>query len=141
MHAVRDGARDAGGFQPLAFGSLAPEPADALEQALAAAAQADAAIVVVGTTDDVEAERVDRRTTAVLCAWLGGEELGPALGGRRLAPRRRPARDPRRALLARHSPDGRGGPDRVTDAAAFVPATGSDAAPWGGWRVGRIAGS
>ena len=102
----------------LAFGCRTPEPAEGLERAAAAAAAADVAVVMVGTSDDVEAESTDRATTAlpgrqdelvrrvaaanpetvvvvnagspvdlpwaddvraVLMAWFGGQELGPAL--------------------------------------------------------------
>jgi beta-glucosidase len=102
----------------LAFGCRPPEPADAIERAVAAAVAADVAVVLVGTSDDVEAESADRATTAlpgrqdelvprviaanantvvvvnagaavdmpwaddapaVLYAWFGGHELGPAL--------------------------------------------------------------
>ena len=46
-----------GGFQ---LGVFAPEPADMIEKAVALAAEADAAIVVVGTNDDWETEGRDR---------------------------------------------------------------------------------
>ena len=44
----------------LAFGCHPPEPADALERAVAEAAAADAVVLVVGTTEEVERESGDR---------------------------------------------------------------------------------
>jgi beta-glucosidase len=44
----------------LAFGCRPPEPADALERAVAEATAADAVVLVVGTTEEVERESGDR---------------------------------------------------------------------------------
>jgi beta-glucosidase len=54
-----------GGFTALRIGVSPPEPVDALERAVAAAAAADAAIVVVGTNDEWETEGEDRTTLAL----------------------------------------------------------------------------
>ena len=54
-----------GGLHRLELGCAAPEPADRLERAAAAAANADVAILLVGTADDIEAESVDRPSTAL----------------------------------------------------------------------------
>jgi beta-glucosidase len=48
------------GFAALRLGVRPPEPADLLDRAVAAAARADAAIVVVGTNDEWETEGFDR---------------------------------------------------------------------------------
>jgi beta-glucosidase len=50
------------GFAALRLGVRRPEPADLLDQAVAAAADADAAIVMVGTNDEWETEGFDRAT-------------------------------------------------------------------------------
>ncbi|HEY7074280.1 MAG TPA: glycoside hydrolase family 3 C-terminal domain-containing protein [Solirubrobacteraceae bacterium] len=55
----------AGGLHRVELACAAPEPADRLERAAAAAAAADVAILLVGTGDDIEAESVDRATTAL----------------------------------------------------------------------------
>ena len=47
-------------FHMLEFGCHPPEPADALERAVAEAAAADAVILVVGTTEELERESADR---------------------------------------------------------------------------------
>jgi beta-glucosidase len=96
----------------------APEPEDLLDRAVSAAARADVAVVVVGTTDEWESEGHDRASlglpgrqdelvrrvcaanprtvvvvnagapvqldwsaqpAALLMAWLGGQEMAPAL--------------------------------------------------------------
>lgn len=48
------------GFAALRLGVRAPDPADLLEQAVAAAAASDLAVVVVGTNDEWETEGFDR---------------------------------------------------------------------------------
>jgi beta-glucosidase len=50
------------GFAALRIGIRSPEPADLMDRAVAAAAAADAAIVMVGTNDEWETEGVDRTT-------------------------------------------------------------------------------
>ncbi len=50
------------GFAALRIGVRAPDPADLFEQAVAAAAAADVAVVVVGTNDEWETEGFDRET-------------------------------------------------------------------------------
>jgi beta-glucosidase len=47
-------------FHLLAFGCHPPEPADALERAIAEAAAADAVVLAVGTTEELERESGDR---------------------------------------------------------------------------------
>lgn len=50
------------GFAALRVGIRSPEPADLMDRAVAAAAAADAAIVMVGTNDEWETEGFDRTT-------------------------------------------------------------------------------
>lgn len=49
----------------LSLGCLAPQPPDALDRAVRAAAEADAVVLLVGTSDDLERESDDRETTAL----------------------------------------------------------------------------
>ncbi len=56
----RTGRRD--GFAALRIGVRAPEPPDLMDRAVAAAAAADAAVVMVGTNDEWETEGFDRET-------------------------------------------------------------------------------
>jgi len=58
----KDGPGPLGGVEA---GCLLPEPSDLLERAVAAAAAADAAIVVVGTSDEWETEGRDRDSLAL----------------------------------------------------------------------------
>ncbi|NND74594.1 MAG: glycoside hydrolase family 3 protein [Ilumatobacter sp.] len=60
--AVRWSTRTGNGFAALRVGVRPPEPADLMDRAVAAAAAADAAIVVVGTNDEWETEGFDRTT-------------------------------------------------------------------------------
>lgn len=53
------------GFSALRLGVRPPEPADLLDRAVEAAATADVAVVVVGTTDEWETEGEDRTTIAL----------------------------------------------------------------------------
>lgn len=53
------------GFSSLRLGVRPPEPGDRLQRAVDAAADADVAIVVVGTTDEWETEGEDRTTIAL----------------------------------------------------------------------------
>ncbi|WP_195210397.1 beta-glucosidase [Actinomarinicola tropica] len=62
---VRATSTGRGGFNALRIGLRPPEPADALERAVAAAADADVAVVVVGTNDEWETEGEDRTTIAL----------------------------------------------------------------------------
>lgn len=59
---VRATSTGRGGFNALRIGVRPPEPADAIERAVAAAAAADVAVVVVGTNDEWETEGEDRTT-------------------------------------------------------------------------------
>ena len=59
---VRATSTGRGGFNALRIGVRPPEPADALERAVATAADADVAVVVVGTNDEWETEGEDRTT-------------------------------------------------------------------------------
>lgn len=62
---VRATSTGRGGFTALRVGVRPPEPADAIERAVAAAAAADTAVVVVGTNDEWETEGEDRTTIAL----------------------------------------------------------------------------
>jgi beta-glucosidase len=53
------------GFEALRIGVRPPDPADLFEQAVAAAADADVAVVVVGTNDEWETEGFDRETMSL----------------------------------------------------------------------------
>jgi len=59
---VRAASTGRGGFNALRIGVRPPEPVDAIERAVAAAADADVAVVVVGTNDEWETEGEDRTT-------------------------------------------------------------------------------
>jgi len=54
-----------GGFAGIRLGVRVPEPADLLDRAVAAARDADVAVVVVGTNDEWETEGEDRTTIAL----------------------------------------------------------------------------
>jgi beta-glucosidase len=54
-----------GGFAGIRLGARAPEPEDLVERAVAAARDADVALVVVGTNDEWETEGEDRTTIAL----------------------------------------------------------------------------
>ncbi|HEU5083036.1 MAG TPA: glycoside hydrolase family 3 C-terminal domain-containing protein, partial [Acidimicrobiales bacterium] len=54
-----------GGFAGIRLGVRAPEPEDMIERAVAAARDADVAVVVVGTNDEWETEGEDRSTIAL----------------------------------------------------------------------------
>lgn len=54
-----------GGYAAIRLGVRAPEPPDLLERAVAAARDADVAVVVVGTNDEWETEGEDRTTIAL----------------------------------------------------------------------------
>lgn len=54
-----------GGFAGIRLGVRPPEPEDLIERAVAAARQADVAVVVVGTNDEWETEGEDRTTIAL----------------------------------------------------------------------------
>lgn len=54
-----------GGFAGIRLGVRAPEPEDLVERAVAAARDADVALVVVGTNDEWETEGEDRTTIAL----------------------------------------------------------------------------
>ncbi|MBK5223685.1 MAG: glycoside hydrolase family 3 C-terminal domain-containing protein [Acidimicrobiia bacterium] len=62
---VRATSTGRGGFNALGVGVRPPEPADAIERAVAAAEAADVALVVVGTNDEWETEGEDRTTIAL----------------------------------------------------------------------------
>lgn len=54
-----------GGYAAIRLGVRAPEPADMVERAVAAARDADVAVVVVGTNDEWETEGEDRTSIAL----------------------------------------------------------------------------
>ncbi len=59
---VRWATSELNGFAALRVGIRSPEPADLMDRAVAAAAAADAAVVMVGTNDEWETEGFDRTT-------------------------------------------------------------------------------
>lgn len=59
---IRWATAEANGFAALRVGMRSPEPVDLMDRAVAAAAAADAAIVMVGTNDEWETEGFDRTT-------------------------------------------------------------------------------
>ena len=63
--AVQIRAVGMGGFAGIRLGIRCPHPADSMERAVAAAGNADVAVVVVGTNDEWETEGEDRATIAL----------------------------------------------------------------------------
>jgi beta-glucosidase len=63
--AERASVSDAAPLAGLLVGALPPMPGDLLERAVAAAADADVAVIVVGTNEEWESEAADRETMAL----------------------------------------------------------------------------